>query len=178
MDCFGVFSFFSINGDRCRSCPRLPECMRACYDELRTMQPQADVKKLLTKHIKLMQKLQVSGAEDIKSDKEETSYEVTRLGMRLEKEGLIKSGWISRDLTKAPPFFRICTEFLYKIKETTDDKLVRHVQDCLNDPTEANSLDKAVTRAAITVQVLAGYNIIKVIGRKITWISTNSESGS
>lgn len=178
MECFGVYSFFSIDSKKCRSCPQLKECMKECYGELKELEQLGDVKKILQKHLELMKAFEVPCEEDVESGAKSTSLEVLQFGNELKEAGLIGKGWIAKDLTEAPDFIRIAAEFLYRIKETTSERFVRYMTDRLREPSIASTQESAISMAAVSVQILKKFEIIKVTGQKITWISTNSESAS
>lgn len=176
MDCFGVYSLFSIDSKHCHACPKLKDCMTACYNELTNLSKLGSVKPLLKKHIALMKKFEVEGAKDIKSERQTTSKEVAQLSNELEKGGLIKMGRVAEDLSSAPQYFSLGVGYLRSLKETTDEKFVRHIKDRLTDTIGVNKDSAAMGLAAIVVQTLNKYKIIKVVGHKISWIATSAES--
>nr|DAM63334.1 MAG TPA: hypothetical protein [Caudoviricetes sp.] len=175
MDCFGVYSFFCIDSKKCRSCPKLKECMKVCYGELKGLERLGDVKKLLQKHIELMKAFEVKDEGDVESGQCSLSSEVLKLSNELKEQSLIGKGWIAKDLSEAPDFIRFATEYLYRVKETTSEKFVRYMTDRLKEPSVASTPESAVAMAAVTAQVLKKFEIIKVSGNKITWIGTSSE---
>lgn len=175
MDCFGVCSLFCMTGDKCRHCEKFQECLKACYAELKELDQIGDVKILLKRHLKLMQSFNLAPAEDIKATKQTSSNEVAALCNALTDANLISEGAIAKDISEAPHFFQTGVEFLYKLKETTDEKFVRHLKDRLLNTDEHSKEETAIKLAAVTVQTLAKFKIIKVVGHKIIWIAKSTE---
>lgn len=150
--------------------------MKACYSELKELEKIGDVKTILKRHLKLMKSFDLATDDDIKASKQVSSNEVATLSKSLLDAKLIAEGEIAKDLSEAPQFFQAGVEFLYRIRETTDEKFVRHLKDRLLDGPEFKKDETAIKLAAITVQTLVKFKIIKIAGHKISWIGRNLES--
>ncbi|MDO4936890.1 MAG: hypothetical protein Q4E62_03150 [Sutterellaceae bacterium] len=167
--CYGMYSCFSNNSQRCRGCEQFLPCGKTCLTSLKEMCQNYDVAKFFKKHAQLMATLGVKNTPDYKASRVASSKEMDFLVQDLVGKGLIKDKWVADDLSSAPAFFETTVKLIREFGVTTAPRVVNAVKDRLvvsatDDPDKA-----AMGMAALAVQILVKFKLIEVVGEKITW---------
>lgn len=167
--CYGLYSCFSNNSQRCRNCSQFLQCGKTCLTSLQSLCKNYDVVKLFKKHAQLMKMLGVKEIQDYKATRVASSKEMDYLIQDLVSKGLIKDKWIADDLSAAPAFFEATTKLIQEFGTTTAQRVVNAVKDRLALSATDDPDKVAMGMAALAVQILVKFKLIEVIGEKITW---------
>jgi hypothetical protein len=164
--CFGMPSVFCGDSNCCRECDSFEDCARATYANFSAL-PTDIVKRHVEKHRKLMEKLGLIQADDVKvaKKKEAENPVLSNTNQTFYDKGYLKLGYINPDLneTDAPEWFKVVAGYIRLNEKVKQDEIVRAVK--LNLPDEKDPLAKA----ALALQLLAKNEIVKVTKTFVRW---------
>lgn len=166
--CYGLYSAFAIDSEKCKQCPQMKNCAVEAYTELALLTgvDRKLVAKLVKKHRGILSKIGVTDIPDL--NVAEATVDPNKVlkdyVAMLSAKGIMRENFIATDLTEAPETFRAVVEILRLRGSTTQSSILAHVK-----ATTADTQDQ-IANTALALQALQYCNLVKQNKSSIKWM--------
>lgn len=173
--CFGVFTIFNPLTEKCERCELKYDCAKTTCTFLLNHLDNAIVKKVANGHLSAMGKLGLISKEEAgflknkdRQAKQKAKELLERTIAELSSQDIVSVGYISDDLSKAPEYFRVTTNFIRINEKTTQEQIYTNMK--LHFPDS----DASLVMTALAIQVLKHNKIIEINGQTVKWIGNKN----